>query len=50
MFLNVDESTRLPNGLRYIKSLELLDVAIVDSADVAEELGHMKQPLRENLK
>jgi disease resistance protein RPM1 len=43
MFLFVDESTRLPNGLRCLQSLEQLSVARVDSADVAEELGHMKQ-------
>jgi disease resistance protein RPM1 len=43
MFVAVDKSTRLPNGLRCLKSLELLSVATVDSVDVAEELGHMKQ-------
>jgi disease resistance protein RPM1 len=43
MFLFVDESTRLPNGLRCLQSLEQLSWARVDSADVAEELGHMKQ-------
>jgi disease resistance protein RPM1 len=43
MFLTVDDSTRLPNGLRRLQSLELLSWAIVDSAAVAEELGHMKQ-------
>jgi disease resistance protein RPM1 len=43
MSLSVHESTRLPNGLRRLQSLEQLSVARVDSADVAEELGHMKQ-------
>jgi disease resistance protein RPM1 len=43
MFLLVEESTRLPNGLRCLQSLEQLSLARVDSADVAEELGHMKQ-------
>jgi disease resistance protein RPM1 len=46
MFLYVDESTRLPNGLRCLQSLEQLSWARVDSADVAEELGHMKQLTR----
>jgi disease resistance protein RPM1 len=46
MFLFVDESTRLPNGLRCLQSLEQLSWARVDSAEVAEELGHMKQLTR----
>ncbi|OEL22120.1 hypothetical protein BAE44_0016861 [Dichanthelium oligosanthes] len=43
MRLQVEESTRLPNRLRKLTSLEDLWGAGVDSACTAEELGHLTQ-------
>ncbi|KAJ1276161.1 hypothetical protein BS78_05G193000 [Paspalum vaginatum] len=43
MFLNVNEYTRLPNGLRNLVSLELLWELSMDSAYMARELGHLIQ-------
>jgi len=36
-------NTRLPNGLKHLTFLEYLEVVIVDSACMAEELGHLTQ-------
>jgi len=43
MFLSVRHRTSLPNGLRYLTSLERLGSVRVDSACIAEELGHLTQ-------
>ncbi|XP_039778020.1 disease resistance protein RGA5-like [Panicum virgatum] len=43
MFLCVDRRTSLPNGLKYLTSLEMLGIVRVDSACIAEELGHLMQ-------
>jgi len=43
MCLALDWSICLPNGLRNLTSLEVLRYAIVDSAQIAEELGHLTQ-------
>jgi len=43
MFLSVDDRTSLPNGLRYLTSLEMLWIVRVKSACTAEELGHLTQ-------
>ena len=42
MFLDLN-LIRLPNGLRNLTTLEVLLNAIVDSAHIAEELGHLTQ-------
>ncbi|RLM68938.1 hypothetical protein C2845_PM17G14910 [Panicum miliaceum] len=41
--LFVGASTSLPNGLRYLASLEMLAIVRMDSACIAEELGHLTQ-------
>ncbi|CAL4990785.1 unnamed protein product [Urochloa decumbens] len=41
--LCVEGTTRLPNGLRCLTSLEYLKAVNVDSACMAEELGHLTQ-------
>ncbi|KAG2559364.1 hypothetical protein PVAP13_8NG302000 [Panicum virgatum] len=43
MFLSVGNRTSLPNGLRYLTSLEMLGVDGLESACTAEELGHLTQ-------
>ncbi|KAG2559376.1 hypothetical protein PVAP13_8NG302562, partial [Panicum virgatum] len=43
MFLSVGDRTSLPNGLRYLASLESLVVERLESACIAEELGHLTQ-------
>ncbi|KAG2559362.1 disease resistance protein RGA5-like [Panicum virgatum] len=43
MFLSVGDCTSLPNGLRYLTSLEMLRIVTVESACTAEELGHLTQ-------
>ncbi|CAO2142951.1 unnamed protein product [Urochloa humidicola] len=41
--LRVPRKTRLPNGLRCLKNIEDLERVTVDSAFMAEELGHLMQ-------
>jgi disease resistance protein RPM1 len=43
IYLCGNESTRLPNGLRYLTLLETLFHVNVDSACMAEQLGHLTQ-------
>jgi disease resistance protein RPM1 len=43
IYLCVNKSTRLPNGLRCLTLLEFLFHVTVDSACIAEELGHLTQ-------
>jgi disease resistance protein RPM1 len=43
IYLCGNESTRLPNGLRRLTLLEALFLVSVDSASMAEELGHLTQ-------
>ncbi|KAG0531027.1 hypothetical protein BDA96_05G238900 [Sorghum bicolor] len=43
MFLALNWRICLPNGLKNLTSLEVLQYAIVDSAQIAEELGHLMQ-------
>ena len=41
MFLTLNWTICLPDGLRNLTSLEMLRCAVVDSAHIAQELGHL---------